>query len=120
MTRGEFRDSTSRYMCTIPIVFIQYCCSSLPVVAVGSAYSRSLRVAAPLGTVASALRHALRLRTRAGARGAYDACPRRAVRVERPGASARRDDPVCRENGYIVVKTDKYTINLAKDTTTYT
>ena len=50
MTRGEFRDSTSRYMCTIPIVFIQYCCSSLPVVAVGSAYSRSLRVAAPLGT----------------------------------------------------------------------
>ena len=56
MTRGEFRDSTSRYMCTIPIVFIQYCCSSLPVVAVGSAYSRSLRVAAPLGTVASALR----------------------------------------------------------------
>lgn len=28
----------------------------------------------------------------------------------------RRDDPVCRENGYILVKT----INLAKDTTTYT
>ena len=42
----------------------------------------------------------------APARAAYDACPRRAVRVERPGASARRDDPVCRENGYIVVKTD--------------
>ena len=76
MTRGEFRDSTSRYMCTIPIVFIQYCCSSLPVVAVGSAYSRSLRVAAPLGTVASALRS--------------DYVPPRAVRVrvERPGASA--------------------------------
>ena len=108
MTRGEFRDSTSRYMCTIPIVFIQYCCSSLPVVAVGSAYSRSLRVAAPLGTVASALRHALRLRTAAPARAARTTRAPAALCVWNGPVRPRRDDPVCRENGYIVVKTDIY------------
>ena len=97
MTRGEFRDSTSRYMCTIPIVFIQYCCSSLPVVAVGSAYSRSLRVAAPLGTI-----------TRTRARAARTTRAPAALCVWNGPVRPRRDDPVCRENGYILVKTDIY------------
>ena len=81
MTRGEFRDSTSRYMCTIPIVFIQYCYSSLPVVAVGSAYSRSLRVAAPLGTGGYGRSRRYRITYPRAARRATRACPRRAVRV---------------------------------------
>lgn len=55
----------------------------------------------------------------------YVPAPARAARTTRAPAALcvwngpvrpRRDDPVCRENGYILVKT----INLAKDTTTYT
>ena len=82
----------------------------------GSAYSRSLRVAAPLGTggmtggygrprrydyamdYAYARARAARRTTRAPA----------ALCVWNGPVRPRRDDPVCRENGYIVVKTDIY------------